>query len=137
VTWVIWNLILVHLETVLVLLQARCTVCTKRSIGSEIVLDAPDGTLGDVGHVESHRCPFGDSVSVGARYVHGLRRTYHSLRNSFGCTRWYSYVTRLKWMLVSVRLEIVQILMQYRSTVCAEQTTCTKIILDTPNRTLR
>ena len=22
----------------------RCTVCTKRSIGSEIVLDAPDGT---------------------------------------------------------------------------------------------
>jgi hypothetical protein len=26
--------------------------------------------LGDLGHVESHFCPFGDSV--GARWVHGL-----------------------------------------------------------------
>ena len=33
--------------------------------------------LGDVGHVESHFSPFGDSVSVGARLVHGLRQTYH------------------------------------------------------------
>jgi hypothetical protein len=24
--------------------QDRCTVCTKRSIGLEIILDAPDGT---------------------------------------------------------------------------------------------
>ena len=39
-----WNLVLVHLETVLVLVQDRCTVCAKRTIGSEIVLDAPDGT---------------------------------------------------------------------------------------------
>ena len=30
-----------------------CTVCAKRTIGSDIVLDAPDGTPGDVGHVES------------------------------------------------------------------------------------
>jgi hypothetical protein len=29
--------------------------------------------LGDVGHVEPHFGPFGDSVSVGARSVHGLR----------------------------------------------------------------
>ena len=28
--------------------------------------------LVDVGHVESRFGPFGDSVSVGARYVHGL-----------------------------------------------------------------
>ena len=26
------------------LVQDRCTVCAKRTIGSEIVLDAPDGT---------------------------------------------------------------------------------------------
>jgi hypothetical protein len=39
-----WNLILVHLKTVLVLVQDRCTVCTKSAIGLEIVLDAPDGT---------------------------------------------------------------------------------------------
>ena len=31
-------------EIVLVLLQDRCTFCAKRTIGSEIVLDAPDGT---------------------------------------------------------------------------------------------
>jgi hypothetical protein len=31
-------------ETVLVLVQDRCTVCAKYTIASEIVLDAPDGT---------------------------------------------------------------------------------------------
>jgi hypothetical protein len=30
-------------------------------------LDASDGTPSDVGHVESHFGPFGDSVRVGAR----------------------------------------------------------------------
>ena len=45
--------------------------------------------LGDVGHVESHFFPFGDSVSVGARQVRGLRWTYHRLRNRFGRIRWY------------------------------------------------
>jgi len=34
----------VRLEMVLVLVQDWCTVCAKRSIGSDIVLDAPDGT---------------------------------------------------------------------------------------------
>jgi hypothetical protein len=29
---------------VLVLVQDSCTVCAKRTIGSEILLDAPDGT---------------------------------------------------------------------------------------------
>ena len=33
-----------RLEIVLVLVQDRCTVCVKRTIGSEIILDAPDGT---------------------------------------------------------------------------------------------
>jgi hypothetical protein len=32
------------LEIVLILMQDRCTVCAKRTIGSEIVLDTPDGT---------------------------------------------------------------------------------------------
>jgi hypothetical protein len=43
-TWVMWNLILVHLETVLVSMQDRCTVGTERTIGLEIILDALDGT---------------------------------------------------------------------------------------------
>jgi hypothetical protein len=39
-----WNLILVPLEIVLVSVQDRCTVCVKYTVGSEIVLDVPDGT---------------------------------------------------------------------------------------------
>jgi hypothetical protein len=42
--WVMWNLVLVCLETVLVLVQDRCSVCVKSTIGIEIVLDAFDGT---------------------------------------------------------------------------------------------
>ena len=34
----------VRLEIVLLLVQDRCTVCAKHTIGSEIVLDASDGT---------------------------------------------------------------------------------------------
>ena len=34
----------VHLDIVLILTQDRCTVYAKRTIGSEIVLDTPDGT---------------------------------------------------------------------------------------------
>jgi hypothetical protein len=40
----VWDLILVRLETVFVSVQDRCTVCDKRNIGSQIVLDALDGT---------------------------------------------------------------------------------------------
>jgi hypothetical protein len=42
--------------------------------------------LGDMGLVESRFGPFGDSVSVGVRYVHCLRQTNHRLRNHFGRT---------------------------------------------------
>jgi hypothetical protein len=37
-------LVLVCFETVLILMRDCCTVCVERTIGSEIVLDAPDGT---------------------------------------------------------------------------------------------
>jgi hypothetical protein len=33
--------------------QYRCMVCAKRTIGSEIVLDAPDGTPRIRGSIES------------------------------------------------------------------------------------
>ena len=42
--------------------------------------------LGDMGHVEPRFDPFGDSVSVGARLVHGLPRMYHGNGNHFGHT---------------------------------------------------
>jgi hypothetical protein len=37
-------LVLVLLETVLVSVQDRCTLCAKNTIGSVIILDAPNGT---------------------------------------------------------------------------------------------
>ena len=59
-TWVVSNLVSIRLEMVLVSLQDRSTVCAKRTIGSEIVLDAPDGTIGDGAQVEARFGPFGD-----------------------------------------------------------------------------
>ena len=38
------DLILVYLETVFASVTYRCTVCAERTIGSEIGLDAADGT---------------------------------------------------------------------------------------------
>ena len=37
-------LVSVNLEIVQILMQDRCTVCAERTIGSEIILDAPDET---------------------------------------------------------------------------------------------
>jgi hypothetical protein len=39
-----WKLDSVRLEIVLNLMQDSCMVCAERTIGSEIVLDAPDAT---------------------------------------------------------------------------------------------
>jgi hypothetical protein len=48
-----WNLVLVPFETVLasvclevvlILMQDMCTFCAECTMGSEIILDAPDGT---------------------------------------------------------------------------------------------
>jgi hypothetical protein len=44
VTRLKWKLVLVHLDTVLILIQDRFMVCAERTIGLEIILDAPDGT---------------------------------------------------------------------------------------------
>jgi hypothetical protein len=44
VTWVMANLVLVSLETVLVSVQDRCMVCAKHAIGLEIILEEADGT---------------------------------------------------------------------------------------------
>jgi hypothetical protein len=62
-----WKLVSFHLEIVLILTQDRCTVCAKCTIGSEIILEAPDELLGVMGQGESCFGPFGDGVSVGAR----------------------------------------------------------------------
>jgi hypothetical protein len=66
------NLVSVCLEMVLDSVQDRCTVCAKCTIGSEIILDALDGTLDDESQVEAHFSLFGDSANIDARWVHCL-----------------------------------------------------------------
>ena len=91
--------------------------------------------LDDVCHMKYRFGPFSESVSFGARKVHGLRLEQHRLRNRCESTRWYSWAKRLKWKLGLVYLDIVLILMQDRSTVCMKHTICLEINLDTPNGT--
>jgi hypothetical protein len=90
VMWVIWNIVSIRLETVLASVQDRCSVCIKRSIGSEITLDAPVVLLGDEVQVEARFGPFGDSANPNARWVDGLSQTNHRLRSCVGRTHWNS-----------------------------------------------
>jgi hypothetical protein len=46
--------------------------------------------LGHEAQEKAYFSPFGDSANLDARYVHGLCRTYHRLKNHFGPTQWYS-----------------------------------------------
>jgi hypothetical protein len=48
------------------------------------------GLLGDEAQVEARFGPFGDSATLDARLVHGLRQTHRRLGNSIGGTRWNS-----------------------------------------------
>jgi hypothetical protein len=65
VTLVKCKLVSVHLEIVLISTQDRCTVCT--TIGSEIILMQLMVLLCDMGQVESHFGPYGDTVNLNAR----------------------------------------------------------------------
>ena len=53
----LWKLVSVRLEIVSV--QDRCTVCAKRTIGLDIVFNAPMVLLGDEAQVEAHFSPRG------------------------------------------------------------------------------
>jgi hypothetical protein len=73
----------VCLETVLVSVQDRCTVCSKHTTAQKSFGMHPMELLDDVHHVESRFGLFGDTFSVGARLVHDLHQTYHRLINHF------------------------------------------------------
>jgi hypothetical protein len=100
VMWVMWNLLLLYLEILLVSVQDRCMVCAKHTVGSEIILDAPDSTPR---WRSSSGCLIQFiwySANLDAKKVCGLRRTYQRLRNYFGRTRWNS---KVKWVNVEPR----------------------------------
>ena len=62
-----WNLVSLRLEAVLVSVQDRCTVCAKRTIGSEMFWTHPMVPLGDKAEVEARFGPFGDIANPDAR----------------------------------------------------------------------
>ena len=66
-TLVLWKLVSVRLEIVLVSVQDRCTVCAKRTIGLDGVINAPMVLLGDEAQVEAHFSPCGHSANLDAR----------------------------------------------------------------------
>ena len=66
-TLVLWNPVSDRLEIVLVSVQDRCTVSAKRTIGLDIVFNAPMVILGDEAQVEARFSPFGDSANLYAR----------------------------------------------------------------------
>ena len=66
-TLVLWKLVSVRLEIVLVSVQDRCTVCAKRTIGLDSVINAPMVLLGDEAQVEAHFSPCGDSANLDLR----------------------------------------------------------------------
>jgi hypothetical protein len=70
--WFKWKLVLVSFDIVLISTQNRCTVCAEHAIGSEIIFDAPDELLGDMGQVEGHFGLLRDGVNlgeIGARFA--------------------------------------------------------------------
>jgi hypothetical protein len=131
VTWVKRTLISVHLEVVLTSIKYRWTVCTKCTMGMEIFMGKPNGTPRWCG--EACFGLFGYCVNLDTRYMRGLRKTYHRLRNHFGHTRWYSYMTWVKWKVVLVHLEIMLISTQDRCLVCTERTKGTEIFKGASN----
>ena len=64
---VLLELVSFCLEIVLVSVQDRCMVCAKRTIGLDVVFNAPMVLQGDEVQVEARFSPFGDSVNLDAR----------------------------------------------------------------------
>jgi hypothetical protein len=80
------------------------------------------GLLGDEAQVEAEFRLFGDSATLDARLVRGLRRTYRRLRNTIGGTRWNSYLRWVMLNLVSICFETVLASGQDRCSVCVNCT---------------
>ena len=62
-----WNLASFRLESVLVSVQDSCMVCARRTIGSDIVLEALNGSQGDKAQVEARFGPLGYSANLEPR----------------------------------------------------------------------
>jgi hypothetical protein len=71
---------------VLVLEQDRCRFVPNVPLPHKSFCTYPTVLLGDEVQVEPHFGQFRGSANLDARYVYGLRRTYHKHGNLFGRT---------------------------------------------------
>ena len=85
-----WKLVLVHLEVVLILRKIGARFAPNVPRAWKSFSAHPMVLRGVVSHVEARFGAFGGSVTLGTRWVHGLRRMYLGHGNHFGHTRWYS-----------------------------------------------
>jgi hypothetical protein len=67
--------------------QDSCTGAMNVPQSNNVFSTQPMEHLDDEAQVEARFGPFGDSANLDVRYVHGLRRTYHRVRNHFRCTQ--------------------------------------------------
>ena len=65
--WVMSNLVSMRLETVLVSLHERCTVCAKHTMAQKSFWTHQMVLLGDEAQVEARFGLFGDSANVDSR----------------------------------------------------------------------
>ena len=61
------NLVSIRLETVLVLVQERGTVCAKHTMAQKSFLTHPMVLLGDEAEMEARFGPFGDTANFDVR----------------------------------------------------------------------
>jgi hypothetical protein len=66
-TWVLWNLILVTMETVFVSEQDRCRVAPNVPYAQKSFWTRPIVLLGYETHVDARSSPLGDSANLDAR----------------------------------------------------------------------
>ena len=64
---VLWNLVSIHLEMVLVLVQDRCKVCAKHTMAQKSFWTHEMVLLGDETQVEARFGRFGDSANLDSR----------------------------------------------------------------------
>jgi hypothetical protein len=134
VTRVMWNLSFFRLVIVLVLVQDRCIVCAKYTIGPEIILDALDGIISERLKWKLHseivlilmqdRCTVYVEHTISSEIVFDAPDGTPRWRGSCGISLLFRFGT----VLVSV---------QDRCIICASRTIGSEIILDAPDGTTR
>jgi hypothetical protein len=128
-----WNLTSFRLETVLVLVQDSCTICAKRTIDSELILDGPNGTPRWRGSSEISVCLEIVLILAQDRWTVCVERT-------IGLEIFWTHLMELVGGMGHVESLFFPFgdsvsVVQDRCMVCARCTIGLKVVLDAPDAT--